>query len=1282
MIRRRIAVLFLPVLLILALAGAFAWLLHTEPGARWILGRVNAAVPGQIEYRRIHGDLQSGLGVEGFRYRQNGLSVSADSLELRLDLGFWPPAVTVHHLRLGSLELRSTPASGPGAEASPKEWLPALSLPFPVELREFRAERISWYADFGDPAFELRELALAADWYRALELRRLEALVGVSRWQGELAFDFRAPHVLDLDLSLSVPPTEASGIDQPLEIRAVAGGDLQQSRWDVELADPELRVHGELRDLLREPGWDLQLTAGHLQWPLSGVEPALSLDGLVASSYGTVADYGLELDTEIGGAGIPVLRGRLVGTGNASGLEIEALDLDGEAARLEGEGRIDWQTALQVQAKLLVSRIDPGAWLPVWGDAEPVRGQLELSWTDSLLEVERLEFEAPGTFEAFLGSGTVDLSAGSVAARLQWRNLVWPPGEDLPYVSSADGSATLGGRLEDWTIEGELALSGPNLPPGRLQVNGRGDGESLHLVVPRGAVLGGSLAGTVDVTWLPQAHWAVTAQLNDLATAPLTPYLPGRISGEISVTGRQEPFLTEIGIEDLHGVIRERRVRANGGISIQQGQLLARDLEVHSGGSSVTLDGRIDGPEGLAFTANIATLADFLDDASGSFAGSGSISLDPAKPAVRIDGTGRELSWGQAMVGELVASTERRDGDLLRIELSDSDFGETTVESLSATFSGERPLDHLELNASLAGSEIALQLDGGVNDWRSPLSSGWSGRLQTLRLDGDGPGFIELEKAVDLQVSADALALAQACFLGSSEGRSCLETTWRPRGERTLEASLEAVSPNLALNLLGFDFAFTQLLSGTLDWRQSPGSQAAAEVNLRLSAGELIERGDEEAILRTGPGRFGFKVADGRLYEGALDIPIAGAGGINMNFGVPDLSDGIDSVVQGRLLVSLSSIEPILRLFPEIEGTSGPVAADMNFSGTLADPEFTGHASLVRGTLSHFASGLLLEDIRLAGAVYQYDQTELSGTFRAGDGQGSIRAVLNFSELLQPELLLQISGDDLTLVNVPDLTVKADPDIRLVWRDGVINVGGRVAIPAARVSPRYLPTSASVESADVVIVAGRDPLAEEQASKATDWRIRGELELELGNGVEVQLDRAKAQLRGTTKFQWNGPLIPVADGGFNLSGEIYAYGQLLKVTEGRVNFSGRPADNPFLNVRAEREIYGNSQVSRAGVLVTGSLKRPVLEPYSVPMTTRERALTLLITGSDINYDQGVGTVEVGMYVAPKLFISYGIGLFEDQSVISARYDLGRGFGIKTTSGQRETGADISYTIER
>ena len=81
------------------------------------------------------------------------------------------------------------------------------------------------------------------------------------------------------------------------------------------------------------------------------------------------------------------------------------------------------------------------------------------------------------------------------------------------------------------------------------------------------------------------------------------------------------------------------------------------------------------------------------------------------------------------------------------------------------------------------------------------------------------------------------------------------------------------------------------------------------------------------------------------------------------------------------------------------------------------------------------------------------------------------------------------------------------------------------------------------------------------------------------------------------------------------------------------------------------------------------------------MTNRERAQTLLITGSDFNMETGVGAVDIGTYIAPRIFVSYGIGVFEDENVISIRYDLGRNWGVKATSGQRQTGLDISYTIE-
>ena len=131
-----------------------------------------------------------------------------------------------------------------------------------------------------------------------------------------------------------------------------------------------------------------------------------------------------------------------------------------------------------------------------------------------------------------------------------------------------------------------------------------------------------------------------------------------------------------------------------------------------------------------------------------------------------------------------------------------------------------------------------------------------------------------------------------------------------------------------------------------------------------------------------------------------------------------------------------------------------------------------------------------------------------------------------------------------------------------------------------------------------------------------------------------------------------------------------------------IRFPNVPASNPHLDIRAERKIYGNSLVTTAGVMVNGTLKRPQTEAYTLPATNADRARVLLITGSDFDYEQGVGAVNVGTYIAPRLYLSYGVGLFEEGNVISARYELKRNFGVKATSGQDETGIDISYTIEK
>jgi translocation and assembly module TamB len=378
----------------------------------------------------------------------------------------------------------------------------------------------------------------------------------------------------------------------------------------------------------------------------------------------------------------------------------------------------------------------------------------------------------------------------------------------------------------------------------------------------------------------------------------------------------------------------------------------------------------------------------------------------------------------------------------------------------------------------------------------------------------------------------------------------------------------------------------------------------------------------------------------------------------------------------------LQDLSPLQLVVPYLDVIKGELEADIRISGSLQKPAFTGHATLVRGHIEDQSIGLVISDIQLAGAVYQYDHTELNGSFRVGEGRGQIKADLRFENFLQPQFSMQLKGEKLLLVDVPDLNLLANPDLDIRWTPGKMQLNGRVVVPKAQLSPRYLPASTATESPDLVIVSGQEVAEQVPVPKDAPLKITGQVEVELGPDVNLTLDKATANIHGKSNFIWNDSLIPVGDGRFLVSGQIYAYGQLLSISEGRVSFPRVPADNPHLNIKAEREIFGNTQIKTAGVRVSGTLKRPNLDPYTDPMTTRERALAMLITGSDFDYEQGVGAVEVGMYVAPKLFISYGIGLFEDQNVISARYDLGKGFGVKATSGQRETGVDISYTIEQ
>jgi translocation and assembly module TamB len=196
-------------------------------------------------------------------------------------------------------------------------------------------------------------------------------------------------------------------------------------------------------------------------------------------------------------------------------------------------------------------------------------------------------------------------------------------------------------------------------------------------------------------------------------------------------------------------------------------------------------------------------------------------------------------------------------------------------------------------------------------------------------------------------------------------------------------------------------------------------------------------------------------------------------------------------------------------------------------------------------------------------------------------------------------------------------------------------------------------------------------------------------------------------------------------GTLDVSGRYKAYGQDLTIKDGKLLFAGTPLDDPRLAIVAMREISGDLST---GLRIAGTAQRPIITVVSDPNVGEADALSYLVTGRSLDevgsasggsqdrlasatrsLEAGAGglvakrigarlgldeaTVEenemiggsaltIGEYLSPRLYLSYGVGLFEPGEVISLKYKLSKGVAVRIQRGTEETRAGVEYRIER
>ena len=652
-------------------------------------------------------------------------------------------------------------------------------------------------------------------------------------------------------------------------------------------------------------------------------------------------------------------------------------------------------------------------------------------------------------------------------------------------------------------------------------------------------------------------------------------------------------------------------------------------------------------------------------------------------PYLSLNLNSSELHIGDVRISGVRLTDERADDAVagFTLQIDELQIQGQNIADIQLIASIRKELQLFELTGVNRDSEIDLTLSGAFDDWYSAGTSPWRGKVSSFSIDLDDEHKLHLERPAFVELSSSKIAINQFCLADDLLSHLCVDALRSSDGHIDLRAELSSVPLALIEHVVDTDASFDQHLSGSLNWLGNPDSGATGKGELELSSGVISRQEEPSLAVTTGTGQLRFEITDGDLLSGTVSIPLPGIGGIDARFKVLKLTEPATSDIAGHIGLAMTDISSIALFSDLVDSASGDLHADLDLSGTLSNPLVTGSVVLDDGALSYRPLGLDIDDVDLLGVLTDGRAIELSGSFRAGEGHGEIVSSADYRDIETAGIRFKIRGENLQLVNVADIQLSANPDIEIAYRENSLNINGSLLIPKARIRPANLAENTISESDDVVIVAGQLQDSPDVPKEESNLKFDGILKIDLGSDVVVVLNIARAKLSGGAVFDWQGGSLPIVDGRYDMSGDIRAFGQVLDIAEGGILFANVPANLPYLRIRAEREIFGNSQIKSAGVLVDGVASHPTIEAYTNPVTTEERALTLLVTGSDFDYEQGIGAVDFGTYVAPRLFVSYGVGIFDRDNIISARYDLAKGFGIKASSGDNASGVDLNYRLE-
>ena len=941
------------------------------------------------------------------------------------------------------------------------------------------------------------------------------------------------------------------------------------------------------------------------------------------------------------------------------------------------------------------------------GTSGPVQLSLEGLVTTQAAENIRIELatarKTGSGQDTLVATGMVDWREGLGAnAEIRLRGFPWYtliPGFEPPAVSLRSLDGTVSWREGSYHAELSADVDGPQ---GEAELSTTVDGDTRQttltdLTVVTGA---GSLTGKGSVNFSGPLSWQAALRLQDFNPGYWVPVLEASLSGDVTTEGQlgDGPIPVMNAGWNLEGDWRSNPASLAGSLDTSSGNWELSGLKLVVG------DNRVEGSGAWGtivrgdLALNIPEPEAFLPGFAGSLEATLKAEGTPEDPTGQLTANARDLRWQDELAVEALNLEARLASGLSltsRLEVgSIRAFGQE-LEALTVDAKGRQDQHRVTIAANHAEADLELAFDGGAGpDWRT-----WQGALSE--------GVIALpEQSQRWQLESPA----SLTYSDSGEltfGNHCWR--WQQSTVCAADQTLLPV-PRIAYRIDRFPtLALAPLLPETLRWNARingeidfTSTEAGPDGRIFLDAGdgafELLVDGEWESLdynaLTTEVGL--------KPQQADLAVRLSGPelGDFSLNMALDPTSE--DRTVDGSFRLEGLDIA-LAGLFSGLQEVAGRVDGEGRLSGPLMKPAVNGALHLTNGRVSDPRLPVPMEEV-VASLEFTGYSAELSGRIQS-NARSSTVIDGNIDWQQKPRGEITISGSRVPFNLEPYAQLEVEPDLKIAFRDGSLQVSGQVGVPRGNIEIKGLPAQAVSVSEDEVIVGveREEPVVrslnmdvtvvvgEDQVTFAA-FGVTGDLEgtLRIGNDMDS---------RGTLQL---------------VNGQYEAYGQELELRRARLLFVGN-LTQPYLDIEAVRKVG----TVVAGIRLSGPVQSPETEVFSNPDMPQTDALSYVILGrapqsrgdegqmsraalslgltqankvtGQIGEEFGIRqltleaegsgeqtSVVASGYLTDELSVRYGVGIFEPITTVALRYDLGRYFYLEAASGLAAS-LDIFYT---